>query len=202
LFKKTETEKNPDPDEEDEVHITRFEYNAFGKIQKTTVVVDGTEANDLITTYLYTPKGELQTITDAEGNITEFVYDDFGRKTIQKKYLANKEVVQTNYSYYPNNKLWTVSDAKGNTSTYEYDEQDRLKKVIYPDTSFLGYAYTTENIDGEVVKVVTETQRNGTAVKTVYDKGGRVKNRDITRAGNVEGMTFETYGYDNLNRVT
>ncbi|MCP4157200.1 MAG: RHS repeat protein, partial [bacterium] len=72
MTRRVETEKKPDGTEE--TYETKYQYNAFNKIEKITDPL-GNE-----TTLTYDVKGNLTGSKDAEGNTVSHKYDVFGRK--------------------------------------------------------------------------------------------------------------------------
>jgi hypothetical protein len=84
-------------------------------------------------------------------------------------------------------------------ATYEYDHQNHIKKVIYPDESFIEYTYdkveagTNANGDKTYYRLFIEKQRNGTVVKHYFDQLQRLMKREITPAVETEGTTLETF---------
>ncbi|MCX6580465.1 MAG: hypothetical protein NT166_09800 [Candidatus Aminicenantes bacterium] len=109
--------------------------------------------------------------------------------------------------YSPAGQLKSITDDKGNKTSYEYDDQNRIKKIVYPDSSVTEYSYDkeagpTQNGDPVYYRVVTEKQRNGNVVKHYYDGLQRLIKNDITPAEGVDGTTLETFAYDGLSRLS
>ncbi|MCK5161721.1 MAG: RHS repeat protein, partial [Candidatus Aureabacteria bacterium] len=115
--------------------------------------------------YEYDTLNRLFRITDADGEITQYEYDDAGR--VIKTVYPNE--IQTGYSYFDNNWLKTLTslfnavnifdieytyDNVGNKismiekhvspvalTSYEYDNLYRLTQVTYPDSLIETYTY-------------------------------------------------------------
>ena len=66
------------------------------------------------TSKTYDEEGNLKTVTDRNGNITTYEYDELHRLTEVKN--ARKEI--TSYTYDGNGNLLTQTDDNGNTTTY------------------------------------------------------------------------------------
>ena len=194
MTRKVETEKRPDGTEE--IYETKYEYNAFNKIEK---IIDTLENETIFT---YDEKGNLTGSKDAEGNTISHEYDNFGRKIKTVKHLRSGQNIETKFSYYKNNQLETIEDANGNMTRYEYDSQNRTKKITYQDDTFIEYTYGSIDIEDVTHQLVTIKQRDGTIVENQYDQMNRLWKRTISPAPEVEGTTFENYDYDGLSRVT
>ncbi|MCP4147393.1 MAG: RHS repeat protein, partial [bacterium] len=188
MTRRVETEKKPDGSEE--TYETKYQYNAFNKIEKITDPL-GNE-----TTLTYDVKGSLTGSKDAEGNTISHKYDVFGRKKETIKHLKNGQKIETAFEYYKNNNIKSITDANSNKTSYEYDNQGRTQKITYPDNTFLEYTY-----DGNS-NIKTIKQRNGTVVTNSYDGLNRLFHRTVASSEEVEGTTFEDYEYDGLSRLT
>jgi len=198
MTKKVETEKGSDGTEK--THTTEYTYNAVNKVEEIKETVGAGEP--AYTTFTYDEKGNLTGTKDAEGNTVSHKYDNSGRKTWTKQHFKNGTAIVTEYTYYPNDLLKTIKDDKGNVTAYEYDDQKRVKKITYPDASFIGYTYTEKLVDGKKYRVTIEKQRTGTVVTNHYDELNRLVNRGISAVEGVGGATFEDYDYDALSRMT
>ncbi len=98
---------------------------------RTTRDVDGKpvavdEFTDLFavarTTYSYTARGELATITDADGNVTTSTFDWMGNRLS----LNDPDQGLSTYAYDDNNNLTLRTDAAGTQVSMIYDDLDRL----------------------------------------------------------------------------
>ena len=74
--------------------------------------------------YSYTPEGWLESITDAEGSVTHYIYDKTG-SLLTADYAG--EQTETN-TYNELGLLTTVTTAEGET-LYQYDQASRLLSV-------------------------------------------------------------------------
>jgi len=111
------------------------------------------EANVGITTYQYDPLYRLLNATYPSGNIVEYTYDGVGNRltqTINKTditsytYDSDYRLLSTgsvSYSYEGNGNLIRKVDGS-NVTYYEYDFENRLTKVVLPDTSSITYRYS------------------------------------------------------------
>jgi RHS repeat-associated protein len=201
-----------------ETYETQYEYNAHNKIEK---IID---PQLFETVFYYDNMGNLTGTEDAEENKVTHEYDHLGRRTKTIKYFKDGQKIETFFEYYPantynpndienpgqyspSNRLKSITDDKGNKTTYEYDHHNRIKKITYPDESFIEYTYDKveagTNDKGETVyyRLLIEEQRDGTIVKHYFDQVQRLMKREIIPAEGAVGTTLETFEYDGLSRI-
>ncbi len=123
-----------------------------------------------ITTYGYTPAGQLSSITDMNGHVTLQAYDLLNR--LVKKTLPGGSLSET-YTYDAAGNLKTRRDFNGKVTSYEYDDLNRLSYTI-PDPS-LGEATIRFTYTG-TGKRETMTDASGITVYH-YDALDRVKTK-------------------------
>ncbi|MGD2093343.1 MAG: DUF6531 domain-containing protein, partial [Candidatus Aminicenantes bacterium] len=212
-----ETVKSADG-QKTETYETFFEYNAHNKLEK---IIDPQKFE---TVFYYDQMGNLTGSKDAEENTITHEYDHLGRRTKTIKHFKDGQKIETLFEYYPANtynpndtqnpgqfspstRLKSVTDDKGNKTTYEYDHQNRIKKIIYPDESFIEYTYdrveagTNQAGDTVYYRLLIEQQRDGTIVRNYFDQVQRLMKREITPAEGAVGTTLETFEYDGLSRI-
>jgi RHS repeat-associated protein len=167
-------------------YATKYAYDPDGNLIKVENET-GDAPNPWQTTVIsYTPTGNMETVTDPEGHVTTYQYDqrdrlwkvtDAENQTTQYLYNPLGRIYQVidglgninkEYTYTPNGQEASLKDANGNETQYEYDGFDRLNKTIFPDGSY--EVFTHDAADNLIQK--------------------------RTRAGSLIG-----YGYDNLNRL-
>ena len=115
----------------------------------------------------------LHTETDANGNVTTFTYTDSNLieyvKTMDDD--GNIDAITKSYFDYDSAKrLQSSTDARGRTMNYEYDSRDRVKKIVYNDTSTELFFYGDGNNANLLLK---KKDRNGNTTKFEYDSQGR-----------------------------
>ena len=179
---------------------TEYRYDANGRVYRIIGALGNIAAEKT-----YTPNGQLKDIKDANGNITNYGYDDFDRlsKTLypdgsfetftydavgnltQKRTRAGDIIT---YQYDDLNRLITKSFPGPENTDYVYDLTGRLVEV----TDFNGTLHYDLDADGRLAKV---TYPGNKAVQYEYDDNG---NR--TRLTYPDGF-FITYHYDELNRL-
>ncbi|MEM1181413.1 MAG: RHS repeat-associated core domain-containing protein, partial [Acidobacteriota bacterium] len=162
-------------------HETTFEYDFSGNMTREVIVVDDPEGTGQVVeqVYTYAPNGDRLTATDARGQTTHFVYDDYGnliRQTDPQGHTVEKD-------YDLRGRLLAQRDANGHETTFGYDTLGRLLATGYPNGDSQSIAYD------DVAQTRTETDPNGGVTHVEYDLEGRV-----TKITNAEGgMTDYTY---------
>lgn len=168
-------------------HITRNYKNAFNKISKVDEVDRGITYS---TTYAYTPRDQLSTITDAVGNTTSFVYDSLGRKTSQ----ADPDMGTWKYEYDGVGNLTKQTDNRNIAVAKTYDELDRITKTDYPTDTDAAFSYDL----GKIGTLSIATDSAGT-VQYQYDN----RLRKIQEQRTMDSTTWTTgLAYDSLDRIT
>ena len=151
------------------VYTESYEYDQNGnKIYE--------DLNGEIKRYAYDGMGRLKTVTDKDGNITEYEFDDFGN--ISKEYDISERGIKTKQYYYDSNNRLIMSDSPIETVQYEYDNAGnllekttgyggRIKKTFY---RYDGYNRLSEYISGDVVSEYTYNLDGLRESKTVGGK--------------------------------
>ncbi|MCA9803289.1 MAG: hypothetical protein KC777_15065 [Cyanobacteria bacterium HKST-UBA02] len=138
------------------------------------------------TSFAYNNRRLLYTTTDAASRVTTKAYDELGRISTITDPASNVQVTNT---YTDNGRLETIEDANGNITEYQYDGFDRLKKTIFPDTTYEQITYTSCG------KIASRLTRAGDTIAFDYDDLGRV----IEKAP--DSMPTVSYEYDLANRL-
>jgi len=171
-----------------------------------------TNANGIVTAYVYCECGALQYVTNACGvpgvqAVTQFFYDNQGRLT--QVIYPDMTVVTRGYDAL--GQLTSVNDGVG-TTTNTYDNLGRLTTVSNAFGRVKAAAY--DAID----RATSATDANGVTVTSTYDALDRILARSYPDGGaehfgysaNVAGPTSYTnqvgntyfYGYDSAGRKT
>lgn len=187
-------------------YVTKYTYDPNGGITKVE-----RETGDVLNPWQtsaisYTLTGKKEAVTDSEGNITIYQYDQIDKlkKVIDAKnhtteylYDANSRFyriidaqgnISEEYTYTSNSKKQSIKDAKGNTTQYEYDDFLRLHKTVYPDGSYEESTYDTAN------NLTKRRTRAGEFISYTYDPLNRLKTKTIP------GLSI-TYSYDLVGRL-
>jgi len=139
--------------------------------------------------------GDLQSITNAAGHVTQFtLYDRAGRV----RQMVDPKGVVTDMAYTPrgwiSSVIVTSPDDTATTTSYTYDNAGQLTGATLPDGTTLGYSYDAAHrltgvtdAKGNTVTYTLDGMGNKTSEK-VKDSSGTLQ-RNITRV------------YDALNRI-
>jgi RHS repeat-associated protein len=194
----------PAPDGNTAASVTHFAYDSKGELTQIT------DPLNHVTNLTYTPAGLIQSITDAQNNLTTYGYDVRGNRTSVIDPI-NGSAHPTTFAYdimnrltsitYPDNtsvsfgydyrgRRTSATDQNNRTTTYAYDDADRLTTVTDAAGHVTQYAYDTEN------NLLSITDANSHTTSFAYDAYGRVTQTTFPSA------LTESYGYDAIGNLT
>ncbi|MFH1023925.1 MAG: RHS repeat-associated core domain-containing protein [Planctomycetota bacterium] len=178
-----------------------YDYNEFGDVTRhtdklgriSTRIYDevgnllevresvGTPEEIISERYAYYPAGDpnqhlLWKKTDANGNETEYQYDQFHRliKIIDPADEPGTLRGETLYSYDPFGRLQTITDPEGRTTTYQYDARNRVIAITYSQYPTSAVETFTYGTGANANLLVAKTDRNGVKTTYQYDTAGRL----------------------------
>jgi RHS repeat-associated protein len=165
--------------------VTGFEYDARGRVTKTTF------PSTLYETYNYDNLGNLVSKVDRKNNTTTYFYDALNRM-YKKVYQDNSEV---NFTY---DNLGRLTDAIDATGTYhlDYDNMGRLTGTTTQYAFLSGQTFTMGYGYDPASNRTSMTDPQSGVTNYVYDTLNRLES--LT---NPQSQQF-TFGYDNLSRRT
>ncbi len=169
--------------------ITLYQYDGQGRvtaiqdgIRFKNISADGTmhysEIDPQSITYSYNTAGNLASVRDAAGSVTNYAYDDLGNLT-NVQLPGGGEVRQT---FDDRSRLTSIADATGYQVDFGYDQHGQLITISTP-AGQTQYQYTNG-----LVTAVTDPLNHTTQYG--YDAAGRLAN--VTEPGG--GVT--SYAYD------
>jgi RHS repeat-associated protein len=120
--------------------VTDYDYDLIGRLESVTA---GAKSQSWIYDNCAYGTGRLCGLTDSDGGVTAYSYDDQGL-------LANQSSTISGTTY---------------DVAWEYDSRGRLKKVTYPGGNTVSYAYPT--LAGATPNVSSVTAVVGSTTKTV-----------------------------------
>ncbi|MBQ5475996.1 MAG: RHS repeat protein, partial [Lachnospiraceae bacterium] len=147
-----------------------YVYDSFGRCISQNDCGNSTH-------YAYTETGNLEKITDAEGNITEYTYNALdilssvyrhGNEDKNMSSIDGEKLHITSYEHDSSGKLTCITDALGQKELYEYDNFGRLKTKTDRDKLTTSYSYTKMGQLSEIVYA------DGKTVKMSYDALGKL----------------------------
>jgi RHS repeat-associated protein len=160
-----------------EDHTTTYVYDGDGVLLTTTTPIAGT-TDELVVEYHHDDvdhPADITSMTDPDGEVWLYVYDDDGNQT-------------------------SVEDPLGNLATLEHDYAGRVTAQVDPRGNESGAdptdytTTTTYNAHGDVLTV--DGPLSGDTTTNVYDA-----NRNLTSTENANGHS-STYDYDAENQQT
>ncbi len=139
----------------------------------------------------YGPFDQIETITDADDNITTMAYDVFGRRTR----LVDPDSGTSTYKYNGFGERVSEVDAMDGTTTYEYDALGRLVSTISPDGAS---TFAWDNGANAVGSLVSATSPDGVVIEHTYDALGRLERTTRSIGGATYAIERE---YDSDSRL-
>jgi len=193
-------------------HVT---YDALNRPSVVTTGY-GTSAAANYESFAYTPDGLVQTVTDANSNVTTSAYDGFNR--VGKVTFPGG--TYESYGYDNNGNLTLRQLRSGETLSFTYDALNRVTLKHYSSNAvnqdvYLGYDLLNRalyarfgsatglgvaNTYDALGRVKTTTDSNGRALQYSYDAAG--DRTQLTYADSGANALAVQYAYDNLQRVT
>ena len=158
--------------------VTRMTYTATGQVQSVT------DPNGNVTTNAYDADDRLASVTDPLFRRTIYGYDAMSRRiSVSNPAIQSTPLLQQSYT--PDGLIGSLTDANSNTTSFTPDGFDRLSTTTYPgsSTEILGY-----DADGNVL--------------TPQDAGGRHHHLQLRHAepacdqGARRRKPTVSYGYD------
>jgi RHS repeat-associated protein len=160
---------------------TQYSYDADGNLESVT----DPEGNK--TTYTYDADNEPVKVEEPDGTITETGYDNAGKVTSQ----TDGDKHTTKYVRNGLEEVTEVKDPLGHKTTKEYDHDGNLTSLTDPAGHTTTYKYDPASRPTEVKYSDGKTP----TVKYVYDEDGH-------RTSMTDGTGTTSYTYDQLGRLT
>jgi RHS repeat-associated protein len=125
----------------DENHVSANTRYVYDPARRLTHVYQTLGANEIATSYVYDLAGDVTSVTDPNGNVTTYRYDDFGRMLSQ----ASPVTGVTSYTYDSAGDVISTTDANGATTARSYDALGRQLSASSSraglDTENVSYTY-------------------------------------------------------------
>lgn len=164
---------------------TTIQYDVFGNQTKITIgqylvaandagfdSSKATRAHSQSNTFTYDDANRMLSLTDGEGNVTEFTYDAVGNR-LSKTEAANTEP---------------------RTTQYIYDNANRVIEIATPEGGVTNYTY---NAAGDKIEEWTENGEVTISRSFEYDRNGRMTYMRLPKPNSEFGYNSEggNYGY-------
>lgn len=192
--------------------ISRYIYNIKGELQQLKDGV-GTTLERAYQTYTYYPDGEVNSVSDANGNKTTYEYDELNRltRTIFPSKTAIGSSDYSNYEMYAydvQDNLTSKRTRDGKTSFYETDNYGRLTKKTIPSLSSLDASLNTSPITVYDYDLLGRelfakfSSSSGLGLSYIYDSFGRITQSDNNTMGTNYTLQYQYDQGSNLTRLT
>jgi RHS repeat-associated protein len=178
---------------------SRFVYDELNRVTKS---IDASNSDPApacglagVTCFAFDAGGNLIDLTDANGNVTSFDYDERERVTDRTDPLLNAET----FSYDGQGNLRFATDRKGQVIEFQYDLANRpIKKIMQPGQP----EEAVRDIDYDLMNNVTSVTDPDSALAFGYDLLDRLETAS-TAGSPFQPAVALTAGYDaNSNRTT
>lgn len=153
-----------------------------------------TDGGGQLTQYAYNALGQVQTITDARGDVTTFVYETQPAAPGFRRLIGVTGAVKGGdvaFTYDGFDRVRTVSKVDGITLTYDYDDLDRVTAVTYPDGSFEQKVYADHSLVAARDRSARWTRYAYNALRqrvVTRDPAGRVVQQQWCRCGQLRRL--------------
>jgi len=181
-----------------------FTYDEYGNMKTSTDVAEFTTTFnynvDHELTSMVTPNGttsftyhdwgtRLKTVTDAEGNTTQYDFDVPNKEVV----VTDPEGYTTHYGYNYSGYTTYITDPEGYTTTYEYDAKGNRKKTIDAEEKETSFVYDDR---GNITAITNHLNQTTTFV---YDANDNLTDMTdpLTRT-----YHFDYDANDNLTKIT
>jgi len=137
--------------EENKIHITRYERDKMGQVTQITDAYGHKEK------FKYDLKGQLIEKVDREGHLTKFTYTNTGNikqiqyddgKEIKMKYNSSRQLTEienylgiTKISSDKLGRVIEVTDHNDKVVAYDWGKMGEKRKITYPDGTVINYDY-------------------------------------------------------------
>jgi RHS repeat-associated protein len=111
---------------QDENHTAPNTSYAYDSLDRLRTVTQKLGTGTVVTFYTYDVQDNLSAVTDPNGNVTTYQYDDFGRMQQQTSPVTGT----TTYAYDSAGNLTSTTDANGATTVRTYDAANRVLTAV------------------------------------------------------------------------
>jgi RHS repeat-associated protein len=170
--------------------------SASPNLQSVSQTIGGSPTNLASYTYDSTVKGQINSSTDGNGNSTSYGYETLapytGKGGDLKTITPPLPQGATTLGHDSLSRITSVKDGLLQTTAYQYDGDDRVKRIDYPDGTYVTFTYDGA---GNVTQLFDSS---GTQTETyTYDH----KNRLVSDSGATGSDTYTYDAADNLKTI-
>jgi len=188
---------------QDEKHTTAntsYSYDGANRIASVTQTLASAPGGQIVTRYAYDLAGNLTSVTDPNGNVTTYVFDDFGRMQRQNSPVSGT----TSYAYDLAGNLLSTTDANSATTTRVYDSLNRVTSAVTSRASASESVTSTydDSTPGNfgLGRLAAMNDPTGSTVYQ-YERRGLLRNEAKTIAGATYTTTFVFDANGNRNTI-
>lgn len=180
---------------QDEKHATpntTYRYDPVNRLVQVIQTLAGATGGTIATQYAYDLHSNLVSVTDPNGNVTTYSFDDFDRMKQQVSPVTGT----TMYAYDSHGNLTSSTDANVATTTRTYDALNRvLTAVSRKGTQSESVSWSYDDAEAGhfgIGRLAAMTDPTGSTTY-VYERRGLLR----TESKTIDGDTFVTsYGHD------
>ncbi len=178
---------------------TLYAYDPAGRMATVTQTLANAPGGVITTRYSYDTHDNLTTVTDPNGNVTSYVYDDFGQMASQHSPVTGT----TAYAYDTAGNPTQVVDANGAVTTRTYDVLNRVTtatSTLAPVSEVVSWSYDDPTTGRFAIgRLATMGDPSGLTAYS-YDRRGLLR---LETHAMLDSTFVQTYGYDaNGNRTS
>ncbi|WP_258953416.1 LamG-like jellyroll fold domain-containing protein [Lentzea californiensis] len=177
--------------------VTGYEYDVLGNLTKRTDPVVGTDPAG-VSTFRYTPLGELLGTTGATGAVVSSTFDDLGREvtsTVHERFPAPGRNLTTTTTYNDTGTIASVKAPNNAVTMHGYNGLGELTSTKDPAGK------TTSVVRDFAGRVTRSTDPLGLKVDTAYDPAGRAIGTTWRDAAG-QALRSTSAGYDAAGNTT
>ena len=175
-------------------------------------------SDDFVSSFTYSPSGQVDTTTDPLGRVTDNDYDPLGRLISITFAKGTPNQTKRSFEYDAVGNVTAIIDENNHRTEFQYDALSRLLRQIDPDPDGAGplVSPVTQWTYDSVGNLLTATDAMGHISKRTYDEmerlitesdpGNNVSRYTYDRAGNLVSVTdplnnASQFIYDARNRL-
>jgi RHS repeat-associated protein len=171
---------------------TRYAYDPAGRVAVVTQSLASAPGGVMTTHYTYDSAGDLTAVTDPNGNVTTYVYDDFGQMLSQHSPVTGT----VTYAYDSAGNLTHTTDANGATTSRTYDSMNRVLTAVSArgdQTETVSWTYDSSSAGAYGMGRLAAMEDPSGVTSYAYERRGLLRDEAHT----ILGSTYlQTYGYD------
>jgi len=176
----------------DENHTAANTTYNYDPAHRLSAVHQTLGTGNVATTYAYDIAGNLTSVTDPNGNVTSYVYDDFGRMLTQTSPVTGT----TSYTYDSAGNLTSTTDANGATTNRTYDVLGRVLDAVSTrdsESEEVGWTYDDAAAGNYGIGRLASMSDPDSVETFAYERRGLLR----MQASTIWGDSFvQSYGYD------